>query len=90
MPKRSSKHTGPEDVNEIAFRVFQETIGEHVPVEDGTSSIPEKNPAAVTLGRMGGLKGGRARADKLDATRKSDIARKAAEARWKNHHTDKP
>lgn len=43
---------------------------------------PEKNPAAVALGRLGGLKGGRARADKLSDKRKSEIARKAAETRW--------
>lgn len=41
-----------------------------------------KNPAAVALGRLGGLKGGRARADKLSDKRKSEIARKAAQTRW--------
>jgi len=43
---------------------------------------PEKNPAAVALGRMGGLKGGNARAAKLSAKRKKAIAKKAAKARW--------
>ena len=42
----------------------------------------EKNPAAVTLGRLGGLKGGKARADKLSPKKRSAIAKKAAEARW--------
>ena len=42
-----------------------------------------KNPAAVALGRLGGLKGGRARAEKLTAAQRSEIARKAARARWK-------
>jgi hypothetical protein len=46
---------------------------------------PEKNPAAVALGRLGGLKGGPARAKKLSKEQRSDIARKAAEARWKLH-----
>jgi hypothetical protein len=46
------------------------------------SSQPEKNPAAVALGRLGGLKGGRARAEKLSPKRRSQIARKAAEMRW--------
>jgi hypothetical protein len=44
----------------------------------------EKNPAAVTLGRLGGLKGGKARAAKLSPRRRKEIARKAAQARWKN------
>ena len=43
----------------------------------------EKNPAAVYLGRRGGLKGGKARAMKLSAEQRSDIAQKAATARWK-------
>lgn len=42
----------------------------------------EKNPAAVALGRLGGLKGGRARAEKLSAKRRKEIAKKAAETRW--------
>lgn len=41
-----------------------------------------KNPAAVELGRLGGLKGGRARAEKLSPAERSAIARKAARARW--------
>ena len=44
-----------------------------------------KNPAAVLLGRMGGKKGGRARAEKLSPERRKEIARKAAAARWKNN-----
>ena len=43
----------------------------------------EKNPAAVALGRLGGLKGGRARAEKLSAIKRSEIARKAAVERWR-------
>lgn len=43
-----------------------------------------KNPAAVALGRLGGIKGGKARADKLTPQRRSEIAKKAADARWKN------
>ncbi len=45
----------------------------------------EKNPAAVALGRLGGRKGGPARAEKLSASRRSEIARKAAETRWRTH-----
>jgi len=44
---------------------------------------PKKSPAAVELGRLGGLKGGKARAEKLSSKRRSEIARKAATARWK-------
>lgn len=43
---------------------------------------PAKNPAAVALGRLGGLKGGKARAEKLSPKRRSLIAKRAAEARW--------
>ena len=42
----------------------------------------EKNPAAVELGRLGGRKGGKARAEKLSPERRKEIAKKAAEARW--------
>ena len=42
----------------------------------------EKNPAAVELGRLGGKKGGKARAEKLSPERRKEIARKAAKARW--------
>lgn len=42
----------------------------------------KKNPAAVALGRLGGLKGGKARAAKLSAARRSEIAEKAANYRW--------
>ena len=45
---------------------------------------PVKNPAAVALGRLGGLKGGKARAKALTAKRRSEIAKKAAKKRWGN------
>ncbi|MGB6535144.1 MAG: RNA-binding protein [Xanthobacteraceae bacterium] len=54
-------------------------------VEDHASPRPEdsrKDQAAVTLGRKGGLKGGRARADKMSGAERTEIARKAAKARW--------
>ncbi len=47
-----------------------------------TKVKPEKNPAAVALGRLGGLKGGTARAKALSAKRRKEIARKAAQTRW--------
>jgi hypothetical protein len=80
MPKQSSRKRGkqgPEDVNEIAFRVAQEATGGAPP------EVPSgNNPAAVALGHLGGLKGGKARAVKLSAEQRSEIARKAALARW--------
>ena len=56
-------------------------------VEDATTDAPpaspsDKNPAAVALGRLGGLKGGKARASKLTAEQRSEQARKAAQKRW--------
>jgi hypothetical protein len=65
-----------------AFRVVQEaTEQETTPKE---KPIEGKNPAAVALGRLGGLKGGRARANKLSPEQRKEIARKAAQVRWKN------
>jgi hypothetical protein len=80
MQKRSSK--GKKDLNRLAKSIVdQATTDEQLQVkalEEG------KNPAAVMLGRLGGLKGGRARALKLSAEERKEIARKAAEARWHN------
>jgi hypothetical protein len=78
VPKRSRNKQGPEDLNESAFRVIQEATREVVPKTD-----KGKNPAAVELGRMGGKKGGKARAAKLSAEQRSAIAKKAADARWR-------
>jgi hypothetical protein len=47
---------------------------------------PAKNPHAVALGRLGGLKGGRARAEALSPEQRREIARKAAQTRWKNRN----
>jgi len=61
------------DVNVIAARIVAQATDEaHI----------VKNPAAVALGRLGGLKGGKARAEKLSPERRSEIAKKAALARW--------
>ncbi len=53
------------------------------------TSKKKKNPAAVALGKLGGLKGGKARAQKLSANRRSEIARNAVLARWKKHRAKK-
>ena len=49
--------------------------------------VPLKNPHAAALGRLGGLKGGRARALRLSPARRREIARKAARARWRKQKT---
>ena len=79
MPEWSSKKKqGPSDPSETAYRVVQKATGQAPePRPDG------KDPAAVELGRKGGLKGGKARAAKLSPEKRSEIARKAAQARWK-------
>jgi hypothetical protein len=53
---------------------------------EGMAQPQGKNPAAVALGRLGGLKGGKARADKLTKEKRRKIAKKAAEARWTKYH----
>ena len=72
----------PRDLNQWARHMVDLVTG------TGEPPIPPpeeeaKDPAAVSLGRRGGLKGGRARAEKLDKERRSEIARQAAKARWK-------
>jgi hypothetical protein len=53
-----------------------------------TIKSKKKNPAAVALGKLGGLKGGKARAKKLSAKRRSSIAKLAVEARWKKYREE--
>jgi len=79
MPGRSSKHQGPKDINETAFDVVQRAIGV-VPRDEPADT--GKNPHAVALGKLGGAKGGKARAQALSAKKRSAIAKKAAVARW--------
>lgn len=57
-------------------------------VEEAIGSSLTKNPAAVALGRRGGLKGGKARAASLPPEERSAIAKKAAAARWESHKSD--
>lgn len=76
MPKRSSKK--PRDLNRLASAIVQEATGE-APEEPPSG----KNPHAVALGRLGGQKGGKARAEKLTPEQRREIARKAARMRRK-------
>jgi hypothetical protein len=80
--KRTAKNT---DANRRAWQVVQEATAEPAPRDDP----PKKNPAAVALGKLGGAKGGPARAAKLSPKKRSAIAKKAAAARWKGHQKPK-
>ena len=71
MPKQSSKR----DFAQNALRVVEISIGEPLKPK-------EKNAAAVALGRLGGLKGGPKRKERLSLERRHEIAQKAAKARW--------
>ena len=82
MPTRSSTPKD-HDFATLARNVVEQTIGEKL---DG-SPLPDpnagKNPAAVALGKLGGQKGGKARAEALSPRKRSAIAKKAAQARWR-------
>lgn len=72
------KKKRPRDISQLAASIVADATGEEklAPKPDG------KNPAAVALGRLGGLKGGKARAAKLSPKKRKEIAKKAARARW--------
>jgi hypothetical protein len=76
MPDRSSKR--PRDPNALGKRIVDEATGEVEPYDPDEG----KDPAAVALGRKGGLKGGKARASSMTAEERQALARKAAQARW--------
>lgn len=78
MPERSRKK---KDINELAASIVGRATGDKQP-EAEEPDTSGKNPAAVALGRLGGLKGGKARAAKLTPEQRSAIAKKAAAARW--------
>lgn len=71
MPKRSSK----KDFAQNALRVVEISTGQPLKPK-------EKNAAAVALGKLGGLKGGKARAEKLTPEQRREIAQRAAKQRW--------
>lgn len=90
MPTRSSKSNAKRrkgtdhDFAVNAFRVVEQAIGEKM---DG-SPLPDpdagKNPHAVALGKLGGAKGGQARAKALSPAKRKAIAKAAAKARWRS------
>ena len=77
MQKRSRM---PRDTNQLAHKVLQIAIGEDVEPEKPDDG---KDPAAVALGRKGGLIGGKARWEGVSKKKRAELARKAAKARWK-------
>ena len=68
----------------VGRNVVEHLIGEKLSGEPLDNPDAGKNPAAVALGKLGGAKGGRARAEKLSPAKRKSIARKAALARWKS------
>jgi hypothetical protein len=81
MPRKKKEH----DFSLTAFRVVQEATGEveHTPEEPK----PKKAFDAKGMGHRGGLKGGKARAEKLTSEQRRESARKAAQARWQRPHS---
>ncbi|HVF61062.1 MAG TPA: hypothetical protein VNJ70_14745 [Thermoanaerobaculia bacterium] len=76
MPKKKARKP-KEDFTQVAFRVFKEAIGEAPPPREKV--LPPK----AVAGQKGGLKGGRARAERLSPEERRLIAKRAAEARWR-------
>jgi hypothetical protein len=83
MPTRSSMPRRPRDPNQLAKLIVDMATGQTPRDEARPDPDAGKNPHAVALGRMGGAKGGKARAKKLSATKRKAIAKKAARARWR-------
>ena len=92
MPSRSSKSKPPakrpgtakdHDFATIARHVVEQAIGETMEGKPLPNPDEGKNPAAVALGKLGGAKGGRARAEALSPAKRRAIAKKAAAIRWK-------
>ena len=85
MHRKLSKKSGKRrDVNKRAGSIVEQATGDEPEAPKAEEPADGKNPAAVALGRLGGLKGGKARAKKLSKKQRSEIAKKAAKARWSN------
>ena len=78
MAKKPAKKKPAKDYQQLARKVLDAIA----PDADSKEKPPEKNQAAVALGRLGGLKGGKARAAKLSPEKRKAIAKKAAAKRW--------
>ena len=84
MPKRSTKGKVTPLRQQRDFNQMARAVVEHV---ERVTEAPAKNPAAVELGRRGGLKGGKARAASMTPEQRSEAAKKAAAARWASRST---
>lgn len=82
MPEKKRKQKRDYDFAVNAFRVVQEATKEPELEQPQPKNTDGKNPNAVALGRLGGLKGGKARASKMTPEQRKEIAQKAARARW--------
>jgi hypothetical protein len=85
MSQKSAKR--PRDPNALAYQIMLESTGQAPKYDPSTEQKPidpSKNPHAVALGRLGGLKGGAARAAALGPRKRSQIAAKAAKTRWES------
>ena len=89
MRNRSSKKKRPRDVNVLAKHLVDEATGQEPPEQKERPEDSGKNPAAVELGRLGGLKGGKARWKGTTKKERSEAARKAALARWRKNKASK-
>lgn len=78
----------PRDPNQLAFQIVAELTGTAAPLPPEDAG-PPKNPAAVALGKLGGSKGGKARAASLTPAQRREIARRAARVRWGKESTEK-
>ncbi len=84
MPKGPKGEKRPADVTSSAVKVMRIATGQ----EPETDPSAGKNPTAVALGKLGGAKGGKARAKSLSSSQRAAIASRAAAARWKNRKPD--
>lgn len=76
-PKKAGKNE--QDVNRIAHRVITDTVGKAMFQDEFTNNVSK---IMAYMGRLGGLKGGKARAEALSSEQRKSIAKKAAKARW--------
>lgn len=85
MPNRSSMPINSHNLDQPAATITNADADDKAN-DDSETDVPVKNPHAAALGRLGGKKGGPARALKLSAERRREIARIAAQARWHREH----
>lgn len=83
MPNRSRKKPREKDTQQLARHILDTVVPDAEQPKAKKKAPNAKDPAAVALGRKGGLKGGPARAAKMSAEERAESARKAAQARWK-------